>query len=529
MSKIVIAALAVAAFFYAVWLVALRRDLPDPKNSRGTHRRFILATLLFAALMAAGMNSKPRITCYQPPPWPTEEPAGRHRVAATLRAVWRTLDPKRSQDFRNKLEAIVGEGVIRRKTADMLAVAFSEMAYHKQRTRGEGPRRTCYDMTALEGTLYLTRENALKQIELLAKARQDGAIDAETAAKAHAALGREVQMLSQAKVLDLSDRQAWEHLDRQYRQGKIMAGDAASVASAIIVEMEDSVVTDLTAEKRLAVMKQRVEKLLQTGPPHNDWQDPAIWPNMRAVLVKTELMDHAPQVRCYRRMAVPIKTRSKELKQLQQQLLDKNVKAGVLDVEVAEKVTATPETPPDYATEKDIQQYQKKVRRILRLLYKRGELPSSFVEEIEKATDINIVNFKPGKALRNDMRYYLRSAIESPDGDEVLTTLENQGLIPPASNYRLVMRLPGRQSEIPKETRERLAEFEHLIDGDDPFELPGDSDVKIEPWRIPNTDTEYRLKMRRVCRALLKTGLVTQEQRLARLEELVGIPILGKF
>jgi hypothetical protein len=220
-------------------------------------------------------------------------------------------------------------------------------------------------------------------------------------------------------------------------------------------------------------------------------------------------------------MATPVKARSEELKQLQQELLDKNVKAGVLEVEVAEKVAATREPAADYATEKDIREYQKNVRRAVRLLYKRGELPSSFVEELEQAADAEIISFSASKALRNDMRYHFRSLLRRTEGDAVLKALERRKLIPAARNHRLVMDWRGDGGAATK-----LAEFERLVDSEDDFELAGDSDVKIKQWQIPQRDTEYRLKMRRVCRALVKTGLVG-EGALRHVEELIGVPIVG--
>jgi len=54
-----------------------------------------------------------------------------------------------------------------------------------------------------------------------------------------------------------------------------------------------------------------------------------------------------------------------------------------------------------------------------------------------------------------------------------------------------------------EEQKKKLTEFQRLIDSKDVFELPGDNDVHILPSRIPSTDTQYRLKMRRVLRALL--------------------------
>jgi hypothetical protein len=542
MSKIVIACLTIAAFAYAVWLVVSHRRLPNPKHHKGLQRRFVLATLLFVGLLAATFSKAskpPEVICYVAPA-PRQEiqqPTRYQQVTAALKAIWRTLDPKRAEEFRNKLEAIAAEGKLRKKTADMLAVAFSELAYHKQRTRGKGPHVTCYKMTPLGGTLVGTRENALKQVELLAKARESGAIDAETAAKAHSVLAKEVEMLHRAKGLTRSlDRQVQGRLNKQYNAGKVVPGDVASVTAAIIVEMEDGQVAHLTPAKRLAAMKKRVDELLVgkerfgKGPPGNDWMHPAIQPNVYAVLAKAGVVEKeaVPMLMCYDLAAVPVQARSDELNKLQAELLDKNVKAGVLDVEVADKAAlATAKEPDaDYATEKDIQAYQKKLRRAVRLMYKRGELPSSFVEQLERAADIEIVAFNPTKALQNDMRYYIRSLFWQPVGDEVLKTLQKRKLIPPMRNHRLIMKGFGRGPKISQEQKKKLTEFQRLIDSKDAFEIPGDKDVHILQSRIPSTDTKYRLKMRRVCRALIKTGLADKE-RFKQVEELIGIPLLG--
>jgi hypothetical protein len=392
-------------------------------------------------------------------------------------------------------------------------------------------------MSAFGATLYSTRENASKQLELLAKARESGAIDAETAARAHAVLAKEVEMLHRAKDLLRSvNRQGQGRLSNEYKEGKVVAGDVASVTAAMIVEMEDGQVADLTPGKRLATMKERVEILLRGekghggGPATNDWMDPAIQPNVYAVLAKAGLIhkEVVPMVTCYDRAAVPVQARSDELKKFQQELLDKNVKAGVLDVEVADRaaIATAKEPEADYATEKDIQAYQSRLRRAVRLMYKRGELPSSFVEELERAADIEIVAFNPTKALRNDMRYYLRSGVWGTIGDEVLKVLEKRKLVPAARSHRLIMAPSRHGPRISQENQGKLDEFETLIDGDDAFDLSGDNKTKIRQSRIPKMDTEYRLKMRRVCRALVKTGLA-DKQRLKHLEEVIGVPIVS--
>jgi hypothetical protein len=542
MSKIVIACLTVAAFAYAVWLVVSRRQLPNPKNCKGLQRRFILATLLFVGLLAAAFSKAarpPEVTCYDIviPRHEIRQPVTVQRFGIALKAIWRTLDPKRSEEFRNKLEAVATDGKLRKKTAKMLAIAFQELAYHKERTRGKGPHKTCYEMTPLGATLYTTRENAVKQLELLAKARESGAIDAQTAAKAHAVLAREVEMLHRAKGLEWpQDWLARKRLIEQYKADKIVPSDVASVTAVMIVEMEDGQVAHLTPARRLAAMKKRVEILLKGeeghggGPFRNDWMDPTIQPNVYAVLVKTGLLEKkaAPVVMCYLTATFPVQARSDELKKLQQELLSKNVKAGVLDVEVADKaaIATAKEPDADYATEKDIQNYQKKLRRAVRLMYKRGELTSSFVGEVERAADIEIISFNSTKALHNDMRYYLRSVLWHSIGDEALNILEQRKLIPAKRNHRLIMRIFGNGPQVPDSQKRRLAEFETLIDSEDAFELPGDNDVKILQSRIPSTDTQYRLKMRRVCRALIKMGLADKE-RSKQVEELIGIPLLG--
>jgi hypothetical protein len=303
MSKVLIAVLTVAAFVYAVWLVLTRRRLPNPRHHRGLRRRFVLATLLFVGLLATTFSRAgrpPEVTCYDvvfvlPE---VRQPITAHKFGVAIKAIWRTLDPAQSDEFRNKLEAVAAEGKIRKKTADMLTIAFSELAYHKQRTRGKGPRKTCYEMSAFGATLYSTREDAIKQLELLSKARESGVIDAETGAKAHAVLAKEVEMLHRAKRLDRTQNwRAETHLMERYKAGKIAPGDVASVTAAMIVEMEDGKVAELTPGKRLATMKKRVEILLKGekghggGPPTNDWMDPAIQPNVYAVLEQSGVIE----------------------------------------------------------------------------------------------------------------------------------------------------------------------------------------------------------------------------------------------
>ena len=103
--------------------------------------------------------------------------------------------------------------------------------------------------------------------------------------------------------------------------------------------------------------------------------------------------------------------------------------------------------------------------------------------------------------------------------------MEKRKLIPAARNHRGVLTGFGGQN-ITEEKQKQLADFEALIDGDAPFDLTGDDQVTVEKWQQPSSDIEYRLSMRRVCRALVKTRLA-DGSRLKAIEEVIGIPIVG--
>jgi hypothetical protein len=239
MSKIILAILTVAAFMYACWLVFFRKPLPDPRQASGFRRRFRLATLLFVGLLLG--NSAGCWTCYDISVEMAQRmELDRHKkVRTALSAVWRTLDPKQSDDFRKKLEGAVKEGAIDTKASDVLAVAYEELSYHRQRTRTDIPQPTCYDMTTLGGRLADSREKVLKQLELLAKARRSGTIDEQTAFKAEMALGPELEMLFRARALSTGPGpDAESQLVQFYDEGKVVPQYSTRKAAAVIVEME---------------------------------------------------------------------------------------------------------------------------------------------------------------------------------------------------------------------------------------------------------------------------------------------------
>ena len=235
MAKLILALLVAGAFLWALWIVLSRHAPPDPSRHAGWRRRFVLATWLFVA--AWGAYTGCTRSCYAPPPPPLNSTKPQPDVASTLRAVWLTLDPARGEEFRKQIEPLVAQGRLREPEGRMLAMAYAEIAFHRHRTRGSGSQVTCYDMTTVGGVLYQSRENALKQVELLREAARKGTIDAETAAKARAALARELEMLllSGGDIVEVEKEDAWI---REYQEKAARPSAPATSAAALIVGLE---------------------------------------------------------------------------------------------------------------------------------------------------------------------------------------------------------------------------------------------------------------------------------------------------
>ncbi len=543
MSKIILAVLTAAAFAYALWLVVTGGTLPHPGHATGLRRRFCLATLLFVGLLttAGSRAGQPVPTCYTPPPLPppqTTQPTGQQALVATLKAVWRTLDAKQNDEFRQRLEAAVGQGAIQQKTADMLAIAHAELAYHKYRTRGEGARMTCYRPTIMGETLMKTCENALKQIQLLAEAEKAGKIDAPTASRAQAALAGELEMLYQARRIGQPERQTAERqLTKLYQEGKVVPGDSAEVAAAMIVEMESGQAVSLTPGRRLMNMKQRVRDVFKTRLKANDWQDPAIQPNLAEILARADLLsarDVVPDHTCYSRALSPVEERSEELAELQKRLLDKHLLLGTLDgsrytrlVEAQRREDAELQARLASVTEKDLQTFQEKAREAVRALYQKGELPPSLVEEVEHALDVDVLDLKPGDALRAELGFCLRGRVHDARHRQVLTWLEEQKLIPPADNRRGEMTGAIDPDSYKLEQQAMMKALKEALNRDEEASLAGDEAVRIARSTLPEQELDYRLRMRRVVRLLLKNSLLDQRHDLRAIEECLGVPLIG--
>jgi hypothetical protein len=547
MAKIVFGILTLAAFLTAATIVLLGRPVPNLRGTQGLRRQFLLAVVFAVTILTAPGGLLPPRTAAGDHPAPSvwnqegvgggeaeNRAARRASVVEALRAIWATLNAKRSDEFSSAAGKTARDGKIRRRVAQRLSTAFREIAYHRARTRGEA-RRTCYRMSRMGGAKMKSRESALKQVELLRKALEGGAIDEATAAKARAVLAREIETLHRAEALGRDDPMAEGAFFSQLKRGGFRPGDAASVAAGLIVSMEGGPDEGPTPAERLASMKKRVETLYRSGPSGNDWHHPALSYDMISVLQKAGILPTLPRPTCYTPApGVQIVRfspgRGEELRALQKRLLDRNVKAGILPVELAEKIRAAEARgeEPDVASEKDIAGYQKRVRRTTRLLYRQGELPSAFVRKVEQAIDLEIIVFDPALALRNDVAFHIRPALITSLGEAAEKAMAKRGLIPKPRNERFLRLHSPDRTALGDADREKLALFERLLDGDVPFDLPGDEKKRPRSWELPRSRLELRKELRRAVRALVMAGIASAGS-LERAGSVIGIPVVGRM
>lgn len=531
MTRMALAIALAFAFTLAVWLVVSRRAAINPLHYKGIRRRVIMTALIIAGfLQGAAQARDERVMCYEPVAMPDRPVPDTKSLADTLRAAWITLDAEKGEALRKQIETAVQSGHIRNKVGILLSLAFKEVAYHKERTSGDSKMITCYKMTALGGALAVSRGNALKQITALRNARNAGTVDDETARKAMSTLAREVEMFSLADVVERSDWNAQKALQQAYTDEKISPSDSSTVTAQLIVTIESGRISALSPSQRLETMKKKVEELLNAGPTGNDWRDPAVNPNVFAVLNAAGLIPTKAMVTCYDRMALPVAERSTELKRLQEDLLDSSVAAGLIDEETAAKVSAARDSDPvvETANEESIKGYQLQLRRAIRLLYKRGEVPYDFVRQLEHAADITIIKADHSRALRSDVRYYLASLHSQLGGSgaQILKSLAERKLIPPEINHRMKWTSPAQKQPEATTVDTRMAEFLKLVDGNYAIFLEKDASITVDRWNLPQTDIDYRLRMRRVFRALLKTGL-SAPHALEPAAKRLGVPLYG--
>ncbi len=296
----------------------------------------------------------------------------------------------------------------------------------------------------------------------------------------------------------------------------------------------------------LAEMQKAVEAILRSGPPGNDWWDPAIQPNIVTLLEKSGLIASGPRVTCYDRAAVPVKERSEELAALQKRLLDEKIAAGIIPQEVGGKITAIPEPKP--GTPKEVRAYQKKVRRVARLVYKAGELDSGTVKKLEAAVGMPIVKLDPARALKADVTYALQGRAPwrwpADVRKEYLAMLAKQGVINKVKTRRGEMKVfcqrDPKQVEAARATIKKVAKL--LADPKHSPTLAQDKGKTVEmplavyvvihrPDVLKKASPEVRLlvarwRTRRAVRILIADGIVRAGDA-AHFSKWLGIPVFG--
>jgi hypothetical protein len=525
MTRIALLLLTVGAFVYAVWLVLRGRPLPQPGGTHGLKRRFLLATLLFAGLLSQvsrGQSADAADPNLSDPnsPWPVVAPED---LWVTIKTVWRTLDPNQAEVFRQHLETAVADGQVRQRVADILSTAFTQIAAHSKVPR------------SLQDSPEFSSEKALQQIEYLRGAQQAGFLDKSTSGYIYSTLAREIEMMWLLGRVKPDERMALDALWERYRSWPPQI-DSAAVAARIIVEMEGGMMPSQTPLVRLQNMQTRVGDLFYYGPVFSDWRSRDVSPNIESALQGMNLVNPRRYITCYRSLT-RVTERTAELKELQAVLLQKCVDANVIDEQIAAWVAdpngADPNAvdshavplPLDFAVEAEMCAYQKQVRCVMVELYKRGEVPSSFVRDVELAADIEILLVDPNEARRRDMGYFLHALLDCPSKEPFVAALEDRGLVPPAQNHRMVTYNYDESCEAdPNENH--VLEFTSLLDSGTDVTLKDDDRLIWPASLLPSEDREYRLTMRRVCRILTSLGY-TDTQWLTAVEKAIGIPVVA--
>jgi len=533
MTRIALLLLTIGAFLYAVWLVLRGRPLPQPGGTRGLKRRFLLATLLFVGLLSQVSRGQ---SAGAPDPNVLDPNTASQVVApedlwVTIKTVWRTLDPNQAEVFRQHLETAVADGQVRQRVADILSTAFAQIATYNSLTRqppGSGVR-------ALGNYPEPLAKYALWGIWDLRKALKTGSASEPASLSAQSVLSREIEMMWLLERAKPDEYMALDSLYTRY-SSSMPRIDSAVVAAKIIVESEGGTLSSLTAASRLQTMRNRVDDLFYVGPVFSDWASHNVSPQIEGMLEGLGLVSLRRHVTCYRSLT-RLTERTAELKDLQAVLLQKCVDANVIDEQVAAWAAdpngADPNAvdshavplPLDFAVEAEMRAFQKQIRCVMVELYNRGEVPSSFVRDVELAADIEILPVDSSEARRRDMGYFLHALLDCPSKEPFVSALEARGLIPPAQNHRMVTYNYDKSCEAdPHESH--VLEFTSLLDSGADVTLDKDQFLIWPASFLPSEDLEYRMTIRRACRILTKLSY-TDTQWLMAVDQAIGIPVVA--
>jgi hypothetical protein len=543
MTRIALLLLTIGAFMYALWLVLRGKPLPQTNGTRGLKCRFLLATLLFVGLLSQVVGGQSASDPAGSDPNAPSRVVAAEDLWVTIKTVWRTLDPNQAEVFRQHLETAVADGQVRQRVADILSLAFTQIAAQNapepqdDQSPPPGGTTTTTKKRSLENYPEFSSEHALWQIQSLRKAQETGGITESLSQGVYLSLAREIEMMW---LLGVTPKE-WPALDSLWDRywllpSRVPPIDSAAVAAKIIVESEGGTVSSLTPLARFQNMWSRVDSLFYAGPVFSDWKSNSISPSIEDILREMDLISLRHYVTCYRSLP-RVTERTAELQELQAVLLQKCVDANVIDEQIAAWAAdpngADPNAvgshglalPVDFAIEAEMRAYQKKVRCVMVNLYDRGEAPSSFVRDVELAADIEILPVDVNEARRRDMGYFLHALLDCPSREPFATVLEERGLIPPAQNHRMVTYNYNESCEAdPNESH--VLEFTSLLDSGADVTLKDENRLIWPASLLPTADLDYRITMRRVCRILTKLGY-TDGLWLEPVEKAIGIPVVA--
>lgn len=207
------------AFFYALYLLVLRKKLKQPERpaagfARKITQLFFLATFLIVNCLTSANPARGGENPTNETPAKTPEVSAiKPTVLQTLRLAWRTLYIENGQEldtnkegmnkaiaaFKTVVEKAVSDHEIASALASNLILLHQNLAYHFWR---DNARMDCYSMSYTNINSTITTRELQSQLTLLREAKQKGTLSAEVIAKATQALLQKCEGLSQLQMIE---------------------------------------------------------------------------------------------------------------------------------------------------------------------------------------------------------------------------------------------------------------------------------------------------------------------------------------
>ncbi len=280
MTKLLLALITTAAFFYALYLLAHKRPLKivsRRENESGFIARarylFLLATAVFLSACTTERPEAPTTMCYdiaEPIPQ-SARPANASATVNALRTAWRTLviipngknrlgrtwfryeEGERGANeaaaaLKATLDHAVADRLLSAAAANEIQVIHAALSYHFWRSNCGA---TCYmpriQIVGKTGTV----DDLQKQLDLLRQARNQGALSPDVVQKAESAILQKVEILSQLDAIAKNDNRDYEEAKKQetaladaIKANTLAISPTTIEATALILQLEDAPFAD---------------------------------------------------------------------------------------------------------------------------------------------------------------------------------------------------------------------------------------------------------------------------------------------